>query len=365
MRRLRVVRRSGFLSMMLVACGDPPPPPPVVELTAGPDTVSTGYAEIVDAEWLDDGRWAVVAPLDVTVGVVDLRNRRVAPLGGNGTAEIRNPSIVFVAEDTLYVGDWGLRRVGLWTRDGRLARTVPAPSSTRGTLPEARDDAGRWYVELRPRAGPDGSGNRDSAVIVAASPDFGRLDTIARLAPLDVAEVAGDAGRRFEPRALSGVDQWGVLPDGSLWVARVYENRVDWRGPDGKWLEGDRLPDRVLEVTQYDRELFYRKFPPELRATAERLPFAAVKPPFEAGFTSPAGTVWLEKSRAPADSSRRYHEVDREGHLVREIRVPDTGRIVAVSADETLVAERVPDGTLLIGFPIPLANTRSISGGVQ
>ena len=42
------------------------------------------------------------------------------------------------------------------------------------------------------------------------------------------------------------------------------------------------LPDRVLEVTQYDRELFYRKFPPELRATAERLPFAAVKPPFEA-----------------------------------------------------------------------------------
>ena len=74
---------------------------------------------------------------------------------------------------------------------------------------------------------------------------------------------------------------------------------MDWRSPDGEWVEGDPLPDRVLEVTQYDRELFYRKFPPELRATAERLPFAAVKPPFEAGFTSPAGTVWLEKSRAP------------------------------------------------------------------
>ncbi len=360
-----LARRSTLLSLLLAACGDPTPPAPIVELRAGPDTVSTGYAEIADAEWLGGDRWAVVAPLDVTVAVVSLDARRVAPLGGEGTKEIRNPSIVFVARDTLYVGDWGLRRVSLWTRDGRLARGLPAATSARGALPEARDDAGRWYLELKPAAGPDGSGNRDSALVVAASAGFERLDTAARLAPLDLAEVSGDAGRRFEPRALSGTDEWGVLPDGSVWVARVYENRVDWRGPDGTWVEGDPLPDRVLEVTQYDRELFYRRFPPELRTTAEQLPFAAVKPPFEAGVTSPAGTVWLEKSRAPADSSRRYHEVDRAGHLMREIRVPGTGRIVAVGAEQALVAERVTDGTRFIGFPIPAANTRSTSGGAQ
>jgi hypothetical protein len=299
------------------------------------------------------------------VGLVSLDGRQVVPLGGEGTKEIRNPSIVFVAKDTVYVGDWGLRRVSLWTRDGRLVRVLPAAAVARGALPEARDDAGRWYLELKPAAGPDGSGNRDSALVIAASAGFERLDTAAQLAPLDLAEVAGDAGRRFEPRALSGSDQWGVLPDGSLWVARVYENRVDWRAPDGTWVEGDPLPDRVLEVTQYDRELFYRKFPPELRASAEQLPFAAVKPPFEGGFTSPAGTVWLEKSRAPADSSRRYHEVDRSGHLIREIRVPGTGRIVAVAPEQALVAERVTDGTRFIGFPVPAANVRSASGGAQ
>ena len=127
----------------------------------------------------------------------------------------------------------------------------------------------------------------------------------------------GDAGRRFERRVFSGTDQWGVLPDGSLWVARVYHNRVDWRARSGTWTAGEPLPDRVLEVTRYDRELFLRKFPPELRSTAERLPFAPVKPPFEAGFTGPAGDVWLEKSRAPADSTRRYHVVDRQGRLLR------------------------------------------------
>jgi hypothetical protein len=249
--------------------------------------------------------------------------------------------------------------------DGKLVRAVPAPASTRGALPEDRDEAGRWYLQLKPAAGPNGSGNRDSSAVVAADPALAVVDTVAWLGPLDLAVVAGDAGRRFEPRALSGVDRWGILPDGSVWVARVYQNRVDWRDRKGDWAEGDRLPDRVLEVTQYDRELFYRKFPPELRATAERLPFAAVKPPFETGFSSPAGTVWLEKSRAPADSSRRYHEVDRGGRLLREIRVPGTGRIVAVAPDAALVAERVTDGTRLIRFPIPDANTRSTPGGAQ
>jgi hypothetical protein len=358
-------RRVPLLSLLLAACGDPTPPAPVVELRADPDTVSTGYAEVVDAVWLGGDRWAVVAPLDVTVGLVDFETRKVTPLRGDGTKEIRNPSSVFLTRESLYVGDWGLRRVGIWTRDGRLVRAVPAPGSTHGALPEERDDAGRWYAELKPSPGPDGSGNRDSAAVVVTGPNFEGLDTVARLAPLDLAEVAGDAGRRFEPRALSGTDQWGILADGSVWVARVIENRVDWRAPDGRWTEGDALPDRVLEVTQYDRELFYRKFPPELRATAEQLPFAAVKPPFEAGLTSPAGTVWLEKSRAPADSSRRYHEVDHAGHLVREIRVPGPGRIVAVGADAALVAERATDGTRFIAFPIPRGDTRSASGGAR
>lgn len=354
-------RPTPILVALLVACGDPRPPAPVVELHPGPDTVATGYAEIVDGEWLGGRRWAVVAPLDVQVGIVDLERRAVTPLGGEGTAEIRNPSMLFLVADTLHVADWGLRRMSLWTREGKLVRALPAPDAMRGALPAARDRAGRWYAELQPPPGRDGSGKRDSAAVVAASPEFERIDTVARLAPLDLAEVMGDAGRRYEQRALSGEDLWGAMPDGSVWVARVFENRVDWRSPEGKWAKGDALPDRVLEVTQYDRELFYRKFPPELRATAERLPFAAVKPPFEAAHNAPGGTVWLEKSRAPADSSRRYHEVDRGGRLIRELRVPGPGRVVAVGAEEVLVAERVTDGTRFIGFALPAA-TSSPSG---
>jgi hypothetical protein len=62
---------------------------------------------------------------------------------------------------------------------------------------------------------------------------------------------------------------------------------------------GDPLPDRVLEVTRYDRELFVRRFPAELRSTAEQLPFAPVKPPFEAGFTGPDGRGWWRRAGRP------------------------------------------------------------------
>ena len=113
------------------------------------------------------------------------------------------------------------------------------------------------------------------------------------------------------------------------------------------------LPDRVLEVTRYDRELFLRKFPAELRRTAQDLPFAAIKPPFEASLTAANGNVWLEKSRAPADSSRRYHVVDRQGKLLQEVRIAGPGRILAVAARSVLVAEPHREGFRLIRVSLP------------
>jgi hypothetical protein len=335
------------------ACAGSKPPVAVVELPSSGDTLVTGYSEITEAAWLGGNRWAVLAPSDDAVGLADFGARAMTRLGGVRPKELRNPSNLFAAGDTLYVGDWGLRRLTLWTTAGRLVRFVAAPSGLRGALPRARDASQRFYLELNPPPGPDGSGNRDSAAIVVADPALTHGDTIARLAPLDVAEVEGDAGRRFERRVFSGTDRWGVLPDGSLWVGRVYHNRVDWRAPDGHWSRGQGLPDRVLEVTRYDRELFLRKFPPELRRTAQDLPFAALKPPFEWGTTSPRGDVWLEKSRAPADSARRYHVVDRQGRLEREIRLRGQGRVLAVGNSSALVAEPSAQGIRLIRLELP------------
>jgi hypothetical protein len=338
-------------AVLVTACGEKPAPAPPLTLGPAADTIRTSLSEVTAGTWLGGNRWALLSVPDERVVIVDAGTRAVTPLGG--PKELRNPSTLFRAGDTLYVGDWGLRRTSRWTLDGRFAGAGAATDAMRGVLPRARDAAGRFYLELPPRLGAEGRGNRDSAAVVRAAPGLDGGDTIARLAPLDIAEVTSDAGRRFERRVFSGADQWGALPDGSLWVGRVYGNRVDWRDPSGKWTRGEPLPDRVLEVTRYDRELFVRRFPPELRSTAEQLPFAPVKPPFEAGLTGPGGEVWLEKSRAPVDSSRRYHRLDRRGHLRDEIRVPGRGRIIAVAPEAVLVAEPSRDGARLLRFDLP------------
>ena len=351
---LHIPGKSVLLAVgLLSACGGAPQSAPLTVLTPGSDTVVTSYGEISEGTWLGGGRWAVLAVSEEVVAIVDFGRHSARPLTASNPVLVRNPSNIFSAEDTLHVGDWGLRRLTLWEPAGRLARAIPASAVARGTLPRARDTTGRFYLDLYPPPGPDGSGNRDSAAVLRTDPQLTRVDTLARLAPADVAEVVGEAGRRFERRVFSGLDRWGVLPDGSLWVARVYDNRVDWRSPEGAWLRGEPLPDRVLEVTRYDRELFLRRFPPELRRTAQELPFAAIKPPFEAGLTGPSGEVWLEKSRAPADSARRYHVVDRRGRLVREVRLPGHGRVIALGQGTVLVAEPGPSGTRFVSAILP------------
>jgi hypothetical protein len=326
---------------------------PTIELAPASDTLRAPFRDAAGAVWLSGQRWAVVSAGSGVVSIVDFAARGLSPLGGRDHKELKNPFAVYVAADTLGVSDWGLRRATLWALEGRFGRAIPATAATRGALPRARDAAGRFYVAIMPRPGPDGSGNRDSAAIVRTTPDMARADTVARLAPLDITEVQGDAGRRFERRVFSGTDQWGVLPDGSIWIARVYQNRVEWIDPSGKATRGESLPDRVLEVTRADRELFVRSFPPELRSTAEQLPYAAVKPPFESAFTGAEGTVWLHKSRSVADSTGRYQVVDRQGRLLREIRVPGYARILAAGPSSAFAVEADSAGLLLLQFAVP------------
>lgn len=324
------------------------------------DTVITAFVEVPEAAWIGDQRWAVVAPSDSTVAVVDFKTRKFAPFAAAKAAELSRPFSIFtVRGDTVYVGDWARRRITVWTAGGQLVDSVPAPDLTRGTLPVARDASGRWYAERPPAPKPRGAANRDSTVVLRLSNDLQQADTVAALAPLDVVSVQGEQGNRLERRVFSGNDVWGALPDGTVWLARVNANRVLWIAPDGSVTRGEALPDRVLQVTAEDRELFAQRFPPELRSNAQQLPFAIVKPPFVRGFTDPDGNVWLEKSRSIVDTVQSYQQVDRKGQLVRELQLPGWGKILGVANGRALVAENFKDGVRLLQVSIPPVDSLS------
>ncbi len=339
--------------LVLAACGPKAADAPDIALGPEADSIPTTLFEATAGTWLGGDRWAVLSPVNKRVVLLDFSDGSVTELGKGMKQPFEGPFSLFTSGEGFYVGDWALRRLTAWTLEGKYAAAIGTPEVTNGNLPRARDGQGNWYVQFNPPPGPDGSGKRDSAVVVRFPLDFSRGDTLFRLSPLDLAEVDGDAGRRFERRVFSGEDHWGVLADGSVWVARVYPNRVDWIGPDGKLQKGQKLPDRVFTITVSDREAFLRKFPPELRSAAEKVPFSPVKPPFDEAFTGGDGMVWLEKSRVIPDTVRRYQVIGRDGRLVESISFNGYGYALAASPEAVLVKEVRPDGMIFLRYRRP------------
>jgi hypothetical protein len=343
-----------FLGLFALAgCGESPQDVPATQLGQAVDSLAIPYSYVSDATWLGNGRWAFVAPNERIVVIADFEGDSIGVLGGSRPIQYQDPYLVFRAGDSLYVGDWGKRSLTVWGLNGAFGRVIPATSFAGGALPEARDNQGRFYSLVHPPARNDGSGQRDSAFILRTSPDLAKVDTIGRLAPPDIAEVLGESGRRYTPRAMSGRDKWGVLPDGTLWIARINQNRIDWRTPEGKWEEGGPLPDRVLTVTPEDRERFLLQFPEELRSSAEQTPFAIIKPAFESGFSDPAGRVWLVKSYSLYDTTRMGQVVAEQGDLLQQVEYPGYGRLAGTNGELALVSDVSEKGHRLLLFRVP------------
>ncbi len=345
--------KLALLALILAtACSEPPRAPETLLSIAG-DSLFLPYGDTGEAVWLGGHRWAVLLPGGSEVGLVDFEKKTRTRLG-TPRDSLLEPITIFRRGDTLFVGDWRRRATTAWTLDGKLIRSEPVDPSVRGALPRARDASGRDYVELRPIAGPDGSGNRDSALILRRV-RTGAYDTVARLSPLDLAKVQGPSGERFERRVFSGTDKWGIRADGTVWLARVYHNRVDALQPDGTTRKGDPLPDRVLEVSREDRELFVRRFPPELRQTAQQLPFAPVKASFDAAFSDDRDAVWLERSRAAIDTSQSYVVVAPDGKMERLVFVPGESQIIAAGGGNVLLWTKQSGGIALRQVALPPA----------
>jgi len=353
------MRHSLPLLLLLAACTtQQQPTAPVRDLPAPADTLTLSDTEISDAIWLGGDRWAVLAPVAKTVRILDFGAKTSRVLGRPGT-DYLEPFAMFRAGDTLYLNDWGKRRITIWSLTGALAGSLDAPNALRGTLPRGRDSAGTWFAELRPLPGSDGSGNLDSGAVVRWT-GGATVDTVVALAPFAVERVARDGAPRYERTVFGGVDQWGVGPDGQLWVARVRENLLLQCAPAlDRCTEGPPLPDRVLEVTLQDREYFLQGFPEDQRTLARSVPFAIVKPPFDRAFASPEGPVFLEKSRMLTDTSRNYSMLDRSGIALLELRLPNAQRILGAGGGRLLAIDPLVPGPghRVLRYMIPVVDT--------
>ena len=342
-----------LLALAIAACTAPKPPAPTITLAPTADTVIIPVVEVTGAVGRSDGKWTVLALLEDQLYLADFAGKSVAPFPGITKTDVPHPITLIGVGDTIVVGDWGLRRFTEWSPAGQRLTAWPSPDSLQGALPKARDAAGQWYFQLAPDPKPDGSGLIDSGAVVRADPQLTHFDTLARLAPPELVKVAGIDGPHYQRRSMGGEDAWGVLPNGTLWVARVFQNQIEWRRPGVKAAErSPRLPDPVLTVTDMDREIYVRRFPEEQRQAARELPNSPVKPPFEHVFAAPDGRLWLAKSDTALARVRHFQVVDKTG-VLWNVAVPTYGFALAVDGKFILMGEEFPGGIRLLRYPVP------------
>lgn len=343
----------GWLLLSASGCGTAPAAPVEERLAFPSDTLEAEWAELPVAAAVGPGRWAVVAADWDAAVIADFTTRSLARLGGPRQQAYLHPFMVFTAADSVYLADWGKRRTTIWSATGALGDSLPVADPLRGAFVRARDAAGQLYFQVDPQPRRDGSGNQDSIAIVRAPRNLARFDTVARLAPRELAQVNLENTTRYEQRVLGGNDLWGVWPDGTLWIMRRFRNQLVTVDPRGKLSKGSELPDPVFEVTAADRQRYLQGYPAEVRPKETDLVWALIFPPFLAAFTAPDGAIWLEKSKPVLDSVRRIQVLDRGGNLQRVLLLHGDARLLAVGQDKLLFAEQFAKGVRLMEVRIP------------
>lgn len=267
--------------------------------------------------------------------------------------------VALLAADTVALVDFSALRTTLWNRRGQPLRVLSiAPVA--GTAPVlVYDTVGHGYkidyqAVLDPEPGQ--TMRRDSVPVLRIKLGSGTVDTVARLAAPEFGEAMFGEQKQPAATVFAPNDFFGVLPNGTAWVARGRDNRVDWRAPDGSWSRGKSRKYTGQPVTQGDRDRVLAQvreqgkqygMPQDLSI---QYPFARTKPPFDFALGRPNGEVWLQRPRSQDDAALVYDVFTRQGAWQREVAFPAGASLAGFGESGAIYAAlKNEDGTRTVG----------------
>lgn len=327
-------------ALPLAACGDPKSP--LVVLDQPESTLGRSFLQVSNVVELSDGRIALAELKDKTFLFADFATGEATPVGVHADS-IANPDsapgmhkypgyVLPLWGDTIGLVDFAAERTTLWSERGEFLGILGGRKVGGQNQPLYYDDRRNGYKEdVRGVLGGLEPGDElkfDSLNVLRIAPGDTIADTVARLKlPVWGRGQFGET-MKIVSTIFSGRDIFGVLPDGSLWVARASSNSVDWRSPAGEWTRGSSRSLPTVPVSQQEKDVFLERLRQQMAQMGApagielSYPFADEKPPFVAGVTNPAGEVWLQRSRAFEDSVPVYDVVGRNGAHLRTVQLP-------------------------------------------
>lgn len=348
-----MVRPRALPALVLLALACKDAPSPLVVLDQPEATLPRTFQQVSNVVELSDGRVALAELKDKTFLLADFASGNVTPLGEHAdTIATDDPAparhklpgyVLRLAGDTLGLIDFAAERTTLWTGQGAFVGVLPGRGVGGYNQPLYYDQRGHGYKEdIRAVLGglePGQEVGLDSLNVLQITRGDTVADTVARL-KLPV-WGRGQFGEQMKivSTIFSGRDIFGVLPDGSLWVARASNNAVDWRAPSGEWSKGPSRSFEKVLVTQEEKDVFLERLRGQMAQMGApagielSYPFADEKPPFAAGQTDPAGAVWLQRSRPYGDSVPVWDVVGRDGRQVRSVQLPRNASVAGFGGD--------------------------------
>jgi hypothetical protein len=299
------------------------------------------FAQVSNVVELRDGRVAFADTRAKQFLLADLKSGKVDTLGTRVDSMIKNAPadhyrfpgwVAHLGGDTIALVDFSGLRTTLWNEAGKPLGVLPIVEVAGNAPVLVYDTVGFGYkIDYQAVIGGGDPGRvvrPDSIAVLRIGLRTGKVDTVANLSSPEYGDAVFGEETQQAAVVFAPNDFFGVLPDGSAWLARGRQNRVDWRSPDGKWTRGAPHEYTKVPVTQADRDRVLAQvrehgkqfgMPQELSI---KYPFAATKPPFDFALGRPSGEVWLQRPRAQEDAPLVYDVFNRAGKWQRAVEFP-------------------------------------------
>jgi hypothetical protein len=319
---------------------------------------------------LSDGRLLVADNIESTVSLLDLGTGQTTPVGrqGEGPGEFGMPGALYAgAADTTYMMDMGNRRLLVITPEGRItSSTLPLyHRSGWPILPRGVDAKGRIYFDLGGIAMPGLNEMVTSgrAPLIRWDRAADRMDTVAYVqfppgtpAGPGQVRVSIGGGGPYQPR-----DDWAVLPDGRVGIARATGYHVEWYGAGtpvtgppvrydpvkignaekNAWADQQAARGLAIEIVNGQRRT--TRLP---RPDIDKQQWPEVMPPFtgsRAVLAAPTGELWVRRAQPAGSTTTVYDVFDVAGRLTRQIALDGERVIVGFGAGAVYVARTDED----------------------